>query len=539
MNKSKTIKDFKYLSEGVIARAAIPFLKNYYKYRENLMETHLEAGISFNIEYGKKAKNITIDGLLSYRKKDGDIFEVAVEATSKEKREEEVFFKIQNTLLNLDATAASTTIVSILFSMLYISRWIDLRSLGWGIPILIVIFFTSVLILIYKWVFTYVFPFVDRYHYIQAVEQFKQYQADEQWIAVGADVFESKNAPELMELKDQCIKSGFGLMEVTEDLVVSIIIAPSRIPILRKRQKLNLTISSEIAQRIGRSKFLKISNTLLRNNKLDISSKIKKNITKNIYLKKARRIWEQWQKKNNTETPNFRKKYYGQILISFLSFSIIGTILWKELSEPDVLQMSMQEYLMELNNIKYDLWKAPEITVEDTLDQPYIQPFVAIERDYINTPEDQPLFLLRKKEKKSFFIFQSPEPTVKEIPLEEKNQADGLFIVSEGVIQAEYPCERVIETNKVFYAIQQSIHKTLVEAMDQIDSISSLNLSTNIFWLGCLNIKNDSFIVFLNQIYDNQSLATSNLIAIQDIFKKEKKDISSIKIRILLRREKD
>lgn len=93
MNKSKTIKDFKYLSEGVIARAAIPFLKNYYKYRENLMETHLEAGISFNIEYGKKAKNITIDGLLSYRKKDGDIFEVAVEATSKEKEKKKYFLK--------------------------------------------------------------------------------------------------------------------------------------------------------------------------------------------------------------------------------------------------------------------------------------------------------------------------------------------------------------------------------------------------------------------------------------------------------------
>lgn len=148
-------------------------------------------------------------------------------------------------------------------------------------------FFISAFILIYRWLFTYIFPFVDRYHYIQAVEQFKQYQADEQWIAVGADVFESKNASELMELKDQCIKSGFGLMEVTEDLVVSIIIAPSRIPILRKRQKLNLTISSEIAQRIGRSKFLKISNTLLRNSKLDISSRIKKKCNKKYLLKKS------------------------------------------------------------------------------------------------------------------------------------------------------------------------------------------------------------------------------------------------------------
>lgn len=538
MSKNKTTRDFKYLSESVIARAAIPFLRTYYKYRENLMETDLEAGVSFNIEYGKKVDNITIDGLLSYKQKNGGLFSVAVEATSKDKREEEVFFKVQNTLLNLDATAVGITVVTILFSILYISKLINLRLLGWSIPVVAIIFFISAFILIYRWLFTYIFPFVDRYHYIQAVEQFKQYQANEQWIAVGADVFESKNTPQLLELKDQCVKSGFGLMEVTEDLVVSIIIAPARNTLFKKRQELEVEFTTEIAQRLGKNYFLKIRDAVLKNNRINSKNfiNVKKRIAKNSYFIKAGQIWN---KKNRVEIANFRKSYYSQIIISLLGFSIMGAILWKELSEPDVLQMSMEEYLTELDKIKYDLWKAPELTPEDTLDQLYVQSFMKVENDYINTPEDQPLFFLRKKEKKSFFIFQSPEPTVQENLLKEKNQVDGLFIVSEGVIQAEYPCERVIETNKVFYAIQQSIHKTLVEAMDQIDSISSLNLSTNIFWLGCLNIKNDSFIVIFNQMYDDQELAALNLINIQDRLEKEKKDTKNIKIRILLKREED
>ncbi len=538
VSKNKITKDFKHLTESVIARAAIPFLKSYYKYRAHLMENDLEAGVSFNIEYGKRIDNITIDGLLSYKQKNGGLFSVAVEATSRDKREEEVFFKVQYTLLNFDATAVSITLVTILFSILYISELINLRLLGWIIPIMFIIFFISVFILIYRWLFTYVFPFVDRYHYIQAVEQFKQYQANEQWIAIGADVFESKNSAELIELKDQCIKSGFGLMEVTEDLAVSIIIAPARNTLLKKRQELDVVLTTEMAQRLGKNTFLRLTNAILQNKTVNNRHfNLKKILTKTSYFRKAKQLWN---KGNSVEVANFRKNYYSQIIVSFLGFSIMGAILWKELSESDILQMSMQEYLTELDKIKYDLWKAPELKPEDTIDQLYVQPFVAVENDYINTPEDQPLFFLRKKEKKSFFIFQSPEPIIeKEYPLVKKNQPDGLFIISEGAIQAEYPCERVIEANKVFYAIQQSTHKTLIAAMAEIDSVSNLNLATNIFWLGCLNIKNDSFIVILDQIYDNQELATSNLISIQDVLKKEKKNTKGLKIRILLKREDD
>ncbi len=537
MNKNNTIKDFKHLPESVIARAAIPFLKNYYKYREHLMETDLEAGVSFNIEYGKKVGNITIDGLLSYKQKNGGLFSVAVEATSKDKREEEVFFKVQQTLLNLDATAVSIILVTMLFSIFYIGKLIDLKLLGWFIPVVFIIFFISVLILIYRWLFTYVFPFVDRYHYIQAVEQFKQYEANEQWIAVGADVFENKNAPELLELKDQCIKSGFGLMEVAEDLAISIIIAPARSTLFKKRQELDIVLTTEMAQRLGKNNFLALANIILQSKTINNRRfSLKKVWTNNKYFRKVRRLWNRG---NSVEVANFRKNYYRQIIVSFFGVSIIGAILWKELSEPTILQMSMQEYLTALDEIKYDLWKAPELKPEDTIDQLYIQPFTAVENDYINSPEDQPLFFLKKKEKNSFFIFQSPEPIVEKYPLAEENQADGFFILSEGAIQAKYPCERIIEANKVFYAIQQSAHETMVEAMAQIDSVSNLNLNTNIFWLGCLNIKNDSFIVILDQIYDNQELAASNLDIIQDIFKKQKKNTKGLKIRILLKREEE
>ena len=53
-----------------------------------------------------------------------------------------------------------------------------------------------------------------RYRYIYAVEQFKKYHADEQWVAIGEDVFENPNDKYLKELKKQCVYNGFGLISM-------------------------------------------------------------------------------------------------------------------------------------------------------------------------------------------------------------------------------------------------------------------------------------------------------------------------------------
>jgi hypothetical protein len=79
----------------------------------------------------------------------------------------------------------------------------------------------------------------ERYRYIYAIEQFKQYHADEQWIAIGNDIFSSSSDPHFIELRTQCVKYGFGLVTVDHDDHVNLLITPAREEVFgRKRRDL-------------------------------------------------------------------------------------------------------------------------------------------------------------------------------------------------------------------------------------------------------------------------------------------------------------
>jgi hypothetical protein len=85
-----------------------------------------------------------------------------------------------------------------------------------------------------------------RYRYIYAIEQFKQYHVDEQWVALGNDVFTDPLDPFFTELKLQCVKNGFGLLTVNKEEHVNLLITPAREEVFghkRKALKFNETPS--------------------------------------------------------------------------------------------------------------------------------------------------------------------------------------------------------------------------------------------------------------------------------------------------------
>ncbi|TNE60779.1 MAG: hypothetical protein EP344_06805 [Bacteroidetes bacterium] len=212
------------LSENDIKRAFIPFLKEFYKfryeYRADTVKTELD-----NVSAG----GLIADGMLSFRKADGTIFVCTYEATSVGKAEE-VKFTLNTLYFTWDCLAFGAVAATIAYAVAFAFRFPWLVSLQWtgnlgfalGMGLIGFLF----------WYFT--MQGWKKYRYIYAVEQFKQYFAHEQWIALGEDVFPSKTDPYLTELRSQCIYNGFGLALVSYKSEVRVLNAPSRLGIYGK-----------------------------------------------------------------------------------------------------------------------------------------------------------------------------------------------------------------------------------------------------------------------------------------------------------------
>jgi hypothetical protein len=78
---------------------------------------------------------------------------------------------------------------------------------------------------------------LSRYRWIPALEQFKAYHAEEQWIAVGEGVFDEVHQTEWLELRKQCLYNGFGLVKFTHDFQQTTYLTPARQELFGGRRK--------------------------------------------------------------------------------------------------------------------------------------------------------------------------------------------------------------------------------------------------------------------------------------------------------------
>jgi uncharacterized membrane protein len=214
-----------FLSEDTIKRATLSFMKTYYKFRPRRGETV----ISYDRAH---ASGVIVDGHLEFPKEDGSLFVATFEATSAA-TSEEVRYSLQRQQLLWDAFAAASVGTVVVMLVLWIYNLWSLNQSGW-------LFSLSLpLTLIFLAVIAYhmFFRSAGRYRYIYAIEQFKQYHADEQWVAVGFDVFNEGSDPNFMELKNQCVENGFGLVIVDKDEHVNLLITPAREEVFGKKRR--------------------------------------------------------------------------------------------------------------------------------------------------------------------------------------------------------------------------------------------------------------------------------------------------------------
>jgi hypothetical protein len=214
-----------FLTEDTIKRATLSFMKTYYKFRPRTGETSLS--------YDRiHSSGVIVDGYLEFPKDDGNPFVATFEATSSN-TSSEVKYSLQKYQLLWDSLALGSlfTLVAMLV-LWFINVWsITIGSAYTGI----------ILILSFSFFFTLAIHLLirklERYRYIYAIEQFKQYHADEQWIAIGKDLFSDGTDHYFMELKNQCVKNGFGLVEVDRDESVNLLITPAREDVFGKKRR--------------------------------------------------------------------------------------------------------------------------------------------------------------------------------------------------------------------------------------------------------------------------------------------------------------
>ena len=165
------------LDEHDITQITLRFLKSHYRQRQREGATMLSSDL-------RGAGGIIADGFLSFRQMEGEDFRATVEATSRASQDE-VLFKLRRSLLRWDSAAAAAAVLATTFSVLYVEHLLPLKQyplVAWGALLIVAFILTSP-------VFYLVLSPLRRYRYIYAVEQFKQYYADEQWVAIAEDVF--------------------------------------------------------------------------------------------------------------------------------------------------------------------------------------------------------------------------------------------------------------------------------------------------------------------------------------------------------------
>ncbi len=221
------------LTEADTKAVAMGFLRIYYsrRPRESITSATLT---SFDV---RGDGGLIIDGLLRFNKSGGKLFLATFEATSREKMEE-VTYRQRTPLLLVDSLSLGVFAVGMAFLLSHLLKFYLLPRYGYsGTAGLLVVACGAAAVLYYA-----LFHSLARYRYIYAIEQFKQFHADEQWVAFAINTFTGSdfNSREtrlgrryLQELKKQCIRYGIGLLEVEDRQTARIIYSPSRADLLQ------------------------------------------------------------------------------------------------------------------------------------------------------------------------------------------------------------------------------------------------------------------------------------------------------------------
>lgn len=449
-----------FLTEKIIQKVALGFLKNYYKYRPRMLKEPTVTSLDMRTQGG-----IIADGFYSFKKPDGKDFLATFEATSYHTKRE-VTYKKQRNILTWDGLAVGCILTTFLFSYGFVYNHFTVKELGAWVTLaaigLCIFFFTMM--------YRLIGASFSRYRYIYAVEQFKKYHADEQWVAIGHDVFESSLDKYLKELKRQCVYNGFGLLAVDKKFEPQVIITPARQELFHGKRK--------------KRQFSKRPSVLAR-----FAPKT------SVFGKLSERL-RQSRKEEEAQLSRFSRTYAHQMLIASICLFLMGGIFIRELADADLIVLDKDEHFQSVN----DLSKGS--------DKPEPQGLI-VDTAYQNSTEklgiDQEWWVIANEQKRRRDALANDEEYV---PSEyslftSADQIDVLLTLPSGEYLA-YDCERFMNFDGKKYVVQEGAYFDFQAASHRMQILANNNLISNVLNLACFSKTETDYIVFYSQLFNTK-----------------------------------
>ncbi len=450
------------LSEEDIKCAALVLLRTYYRFR-------VKAGNPELITDLRGSGGIVADGAYSFQKEDKTRFWATLEATSFE-TSGEVFYRLQRHLLVWDSITVGFLITALGFGSSHIAHFYLVKRVGVLDTVVYLLF--SILILAFLYIL--IFHFLRRYRYILAVEQFKQYHADEQWIAIGEDVFPNSDDKRLKELRNQCIYNGFGLIVVNLSKKAHVVLTPARRDVFRHRRK--------AIQFITENEVIKI-------------------------LQKGGTTLKFWWKKFGKGLPieitpldlnmrriffRFNRSVHNQVLLCSFSLIVIAIVFYQELAQRPYRSISQARYSQEVLARQSLSNREPDYFLIDTL---FLQPYNRQVMPY--------LLLLQTEQALAQKGFNQAEVLMEVV-------ADARMI---------YDCEQLYNFQTRKFIIQESAYTDFEQASQRISFLASMGFAANSLWMGCFSQRNKQYIVFFDVLYNSEKEAKEKAIFFDKLLK--------------------
>lgn len=449
------------LSENNIKRATLSFLKGYYRYRPRTGDT--QSSLDMRGEGG-----IIADGFLSFPMENGRKFLATFEATSYDTRKE-VKYTIEKELLIWDSFTFASFLTSIVFTYTYIKDIFTVKDLGLYLTVALVLVLFTLFFFFYRLFFS---PW-HRYRYIYAIEQFKRYHADEQWIAIGEDIFANVDDKHLVELRNQCIYNGFGLIIVDQQINPQLSITPSRNEVFdNKRQVVQFFDLNELSRRMSQGNY------------------------KNLWQKAIAYLNILTPRSASGSLRRFRKTHYRQMGLTAISLLLVSGIFYKEIQDQSIVYVDEEAY-------SQDVIQANKNNKEELegflLDSAAFQPFNNKVKPYLE---------IEKEKSRGQMEEAGPE----------------IIVYDRNNRPQTYDCERFYNFDKKLYLIEHSLHENSEAAVEAIKELERIKIDANTLWLGCFEAR-DEYVVYLNLLYTSKWEARADLRDLQEKLEKNQRSV--------------
>ncbi len=471
-----TGRELTILTEKDVQKVGLSALRSYYRFR-------VKAGAPELISDVRGAGGIIADVQYSFPEEDGARFMATLEATAADSKEE-VYYQRRLSLLLIDSLASG----SFLAALLYIGS----HAGGWNLvahyPIFVVVLVLLAAVLMGGALFFLVLQTNRRYRYIYAVEQFKQYHADEQWIAISEGVFPSHQNQYYQELRRQCVQYGFGLIQVNRERKPHIIITPARREVFRhSRRDITLFTPKQLdrMQRGGavfREQLKKITAGL------PLPSQLQQLQMPKFPIPGIKKLPAQLNPADPTYLFRFKRSYRNQMVVMGFAILTIAGVGWREFSQRPKRLISQTRYTKEVIASKEARGREPIFTI-DPFDTIYIRPY---------DTTVVPYFALLRSER---MIVEGFTPRV----------ANEILIGMFQDVLILYDCERLYNFQTSKYMVQEGAYRDFESASQRMSQLLLLNLEVNCLWLGCFNQDKNQYVLYFgllqNTLPEAQNLA--------------------------------